>query len=104
MTLDEIKALVVAVDPHAGHYESAYQGSAAYTVWREGPTLSLMADGKHDGAIRFQIDRYTKTENDEIASAFFTALENDVRVAFQYIPDYEQDTRYIHHIFDCEGY
>lgn len=103
MTLNDIKELVIAVDPNAGHYESAYAGSAAYTVWRELRALPFMADDEHQGGISFQIDRFTKNEGDAIASAFFDALEADPRVAFQYITDYEPDTRYIHHIFDCQG-
>ena len=103
MTLADIQALVVAVDPNAGHYESAYAGSAAYTVWREYRYNSQMADGVHQGGIVFQIDRFTKAENDTIAAAFITALEANPRVSFSYLVDYEPDTRYIHHIFDCEG-
>lgn len=103
MTLDDIKALVVAVDPNAGHYESAYQGSPAYTVWFEVRALPDMGDNAHQGAIAFQIDRFTKTEGDAIASALFAALEADDRVAFSYAVDFEPDTRYIHHIFDCQG-
>lgn len=103
MTLEDIKTLVTSVDPTAGHYESAYRGGQAYTVWKEGPTLGFTADGKHQGAIKFYIDRFTKEEFDLIAPALFDALENDDRVAFTHLVDYEQDTGYIHHIFDCEG-
>ena len=103
MTLAEIQAFVVAVDSTASHYESAYAGSAAYTVWREYRYNSQMADNAHQGGIVFQIDRFTKTENDAIAAAFITALEANPRISFEYLVDYERDTRYIHHIFDCEG-
>ena len=103
MTLAEIQALVVGADPNSGHYESAYQGSAAYTVWRELRELPLMADDLHQGGWSFQIDRFTKTENDTTAAAIKAALDGEPRVAYEYIVDYEPDTRYIHHIFDCEG-
>lgn len=103
MTLSEIKALVLAVDPNAQHYDSAKKGPA-YTVWRELRPLPFMADGRHQGGIGFQIDRFTKAEDDPIASALFAALDEDPRVAFEEVIDYESDTRYIHHIFDCEGY
>lgn len=102
MTVDDIKTLVIAVDPNAAHYDSA-ERSAAYTVWRELQTLDTMADDAHQGGWSFQIDRYTKTENDTTAAALFAALEADPRVSFTYLVDYEPDTRYIHHIFDCEG-
>ena len=104
MTLSEIQALVVSADAHAGHYESAYQNSAAYTVWREYNRLGTMADDAHEAGWHFQVDRFTKTENDATAAAIYAALEADDRVAFEYLIDYEPDTRYIHHIFDCEGY
>lgn len=103
MTLSEIQALVVSVDPNAGHYESAYRDVEAYTVWFEARTLDLMGDNQHVGGIRFQIDRYTKTEGDTIAEAFEQALEARDDVAFMHITSFETDTGYIHHIFDCEG-
>ena len=102
MTLNEIKALVLAVDPAAQHYESAKKG-AAYTVWREIRPLGFAADGAHQGAVSFQIDRFTKTEGDTIAASLFSALDANDRVAVRYEVDFEPDTRYIHHIFDCEG-
>ena len=104
MTLAEIQALVVSVDTNSGHYESAYAGSDAYTVWREFRRLPEHAnDHFADEGWAFQIDRYTKTENDPIAAALFAALDADDRVAFAYQVDYEPNTGYIHHIFDCEG-
>lgn len=103
MTLNDIRALVISVDPNAGHYDSAYRGSTAYTVWREYETLDMMADDEHQGAIRFQIDRFTRIEGDAIAEAIYDALDADERVAFRHIVDYEEDERYIHHIYDCEG-
>ena len=104
MTLSEIQALVVAVDNKAGHYESASKNSTGYTVWYEYRRLALMRDDEHAEGWRFQIDRFTKVENDTVAAALFAALEADDRVAFEYRVDYEPDTRWIHHIYDCEGY
>ena len=104
MTVQEIQAFVVSVDPNAGHYESTYRGSDAYTEWHEKSTMPLMGDGVHVGGIRFQIDRYTKDENDSVAAALFEALENRDDIAFEHIVDYEgPETGYIRHIFDCEG-
>ena len=104
MTLDEIQALVVSADPDAGHYESAHTGSAAYTVWQEYRRIGIRADDAHgDEAWTFQIDRFTKNEHDDIADAIFAALDADPRVAFEQQVDFEPNTGYIHHIFDCEG-
>lgn len=104
MTVEEIKAIVVAVDAEAGHYESAYQGTEAYTVWQEINPLPIMGDNRHaTEAWAFQVDRFTKAEGDAIAAALRAALEANPRVAYGYDVDYEPDTGYIHHIFDCEG-
>lgn len=103
MTLDEIRLLVVKADKNAGHYESAFEDEN-YTVWREYEMLGTMADDGHCEGWRFQIDRFTRAEDDDIAKAIYDTLAGDDRVAFEYLVDYEKDTRYIHHIFDCEGY
>lgn len=104
MTLEEIKDLVVSLDANAGHYESAYRGSDAYTVWRETRPLPIRGDNRHAAeAWRFYIDRYTKAEDDAIAAGIRAALEENPRVACHYEVDYEHDTGYIHHIFECEG-
>lgn len=104
MTLSDIQALIVRVDPEAGHYESAYAGGAAYTVWRELHTLPILGDNTHTvEAWAFQIDRFTKAETDAVAAAFRAALDGEPGVAFEYQVDFEPDTGYIHHIFDCEG-
>ena len=104
MTVEEIKAIVVALDADAGHYESAHQGSEAYTVWRELHPLAIKGEDRHAvEAWAFQIDRFTKAEGDAIAAAMRDALDDNPRVAFRYQVDFEAETGYIHHIFDCEG-
>ena len=104
MTLDDIRALIVSADADCAHYESAYAGGEAYTVWREVRRLPAMSDDAHDEGWVFQVDRFTKAEGDAVAEAIYQALTGDERVAFSYQVDYEQDTGYIHHIFDCEGF
>lgn len=103
MTLSDIKSFVVSCDSNAGHYESAYRDRDAYTVWFEKSTLPMMGDNKHIGGIKFQIDRFTKSESDSIAAAIETALENRDDIAYEHVTSYEMDTGYIHHIYDCEG-
>lgn len=103
MTLNEIQSLVASVDANSGHYVSAHRASEAYTVWYETRLLDDMADDLHHGAIAFQIDRFTKAEHDEIAEALRAALDAEPRVFYSYLVDYERDTGYIHHIFDCEA-
>ena len=49
------------------------------------------------------MDRFTKTEDESLAESIRRALEERDNIAVDYRVDYEQDTGYIHHIFDCEG-
>lgn len=103
MTADEIKSLLVEVDPEVQRYEHDHEGADAYTVWREFGRLNLYGDDEEEGSIRFQVDRFTKEEGDEIAAALLAALEGRDDIAVDYLVDYERDTGYIHHIYDCEG-
>lgn len=103
MTLEDIRELVAAIDPTAARYESAKKNSEAYTVWNETRMLDLMREDRHEPAWAFQIHYFTKRENDPMADKIFEALEDDPRVAFEYLTDYEPDTGYIHHIFSCQG-
>lgn len=103
MTLEDIRQLIISVDAAAGHYESAYRSKDAYTVWHEKNTMEMTGDNVHLGGIMFQIDRFTKDEDDAIAAALYIALEARDDIAFEHLTDYEIDTGYIHHIFDCEG-
>lgn len=102
MTLAEIKALVVSLDPQAQRYESA-KVSEAYTVWHEYMQLGTMAGDRHTEGYAFQIDRFTKLEDDPMVATIKNGLENDDRVTYGYQVTYERDTGYIHHIFSCEA-
>ena len=103
MTISEIKTFLVSVDSTIERYESSKRDTDEYTVWYEVNPGTAFADGKHQDVIKFQVDRFTKTEDDGIAAALKTALDARDDIAFDYLVDYEQDTGYIHHIFDCEG-
>lgn len=104
MTLEEIRALVVSVDPQASHYDSAKKTGQAYTVWQEYQRTGMFADNRRpDKSWRFQIDRFTPSENDPIAAALEAALEASPFICYDYQVDYEPDTGLIHHIFDCEA-
>ena len=104
MTLSEIKALVLSADPTAERYESSRADSESYTVWREVRRLAATADDVHIEGWAFQVDRFTRDEGDPVAAAIFETLDESDRVALAYSVDYEEDTEYIHHIFDCEGF
>ena len=103
MTGSEIKAFLITVDPTIERYESSRKGSDAYTVWYETGPAAIFADGENMGVMRFQVDRFTKTEDDQTAAAIRAALDARDDITVDYLVDYESDTGYIHHIFDCEG-
>ncbi len=101
MTLESLKTLLLTVDAKITRYK--HLGSGNYTVWREYGTKPLGADNSHGEVIyRVQIDRFTKKENDTIAASMTEKLNERDDIAFQYLVDYELDTGYIHHIWDCE--
>ena len=106
MTLGEIQTQLAVIDPDIRHYFSAGTGEA-YTYWEETRRLPLTADDTHpdaDQAWRFYVHRFTKAENDTIAANLFTALGANPGIAVMHRMAYENDTGYIHHIFECEGY
>jgi hypothetical protein len=103
MTISEIKTFLVTVDSTIERYESSKRDTDAYTVWYEVNPGTAFADGKHEDVIKFQVDRFTKTEDDATAAAIKAALDARDDIAFDYLVDYENDTGYIHHIYDCEG-
>jgi hypothetical protein len=103
MTIPEIRALLVSVDPHIGMYDSEHREGEAYTRWEPVRRLETISDDMHEEAWSFQVDRFTKDDEDGIADALFAALDSDDRIGVEHLIDYEADTGYIHHIFDCEA-
>lgn len=103
MTIPEIRELVAEIDPNIRHYFSMGTGTD-YTFWEETERLPMMADNHHvEEAWRFYVHRFTKTETDPLSALIFSTLDNDPRVSVRHTVDHEDDTGYIHHIFECEG-
>jgi hypothetical protein len=103
VTLTDIRNLLVSVDPYIKHYFTD-SNADAFSYWEETRRLPMVSDDRHEQAWRFYVHRYTKAENDVVASQLFDALDQDPRIAFQYTVDFDADSGYIHHIYDCEGY
>ena len=103
MTLNEIRTMLVAVDPDIRHYFST-EKTKDYTYWEESQRLAMLSDDEHDEGWRFYVHRFTKHEYDPIAGRLFNALDADPRTTVSHTVDYEPDSGYIHHIFSCEGY
>ena len=104
MTVNEIKTMLVGVDPGVQRYDHDGAGEAdAYTVWQELTPLGLYGDGEEEGSWRIQVDRFTRTEDEATAQMLRETLEEQDDIAVEYRVDYEPDTGYIHHIFTCEA-
>ena len=106
MTLAQIQTFLAGIDPEIRHYFSAAQGDA-YTYWEESQRLPFKADDVHpagDEAWRFYVHRFTKSAGDPMASEIFDELDEHTGIAVTWTVDFEQDTGYIHHIFECEAY
>lgn len=106
MTLSEIKALLVSADPNIKHYFSN-ESSEAYSFWEETRRLGFTAEDNHpvsDQAWRFYVHRYTKIEGDPVAAVIFETLDHDPRTTVRWIVDFDNESGYIHHIYECEGY
>lgn len=102
MTLEDVRDLVLAADPAALHYRHA-RGCGPYTTWRETQRILRRADDAPELGWAFTIDRFTQQEFDPVAAAIERVLLEAEGVAYRYTVDYERDSGYIHHIFDCEG-
>lgn len=102
MTLSDIKDILVAVDPGIQHYFSMSKGN--YSYWEERNPLPFTADDRHEEAWHFYVHRYTKDHRDQIAADLFAALDGHPAIAVRYETDYDRDTGYIHHIYECEAY
>lgn len=103
MTLSDIRELLVSVDPEIRHYHST-SDAEAYTYWQETQRLPVMADDEHEEAWRFYVHRYTRVEDDEIANRLFEALDQCEDTTVRHLVDYDSESGYIHHIYECEGY
>lgn len=103
MTVEDIKNLVVSVAPEAKHYHSPKEGDS-FTVWGEYERAGQGADDRHDFGWLFEIDHYTRDEDDPIPAEIEQALIDHPGVSYTYRVGYDPKYDYIRHVFDCEGY
>ena len=104
MTIDAFVEIVKRIDPDAARYQKLRKPTdKAYTVWSDYGTGTLYANGIPAGKTKkIQVDYFTFTEDDPAALAFYRAFSEDEEITVVHNTDIETDTRYIHHIFDCE--
>lgn len=103
MTLSDIRDLLITADPAIRHYFSA-ETHRDYSYWQETRQLPIMADDCHESGWRFYVHRFTRCEDDPVAQRIMETLDADPRTTVSHQVDYEPESGYIHHIFDCEGY
>lgn len=100
MTLQEFRDLLLTADPQAVHYKS--MKNVNYTRWQEFRDKALIADSvRKEKVWKIQVDRFTKDEYDPVVDLINSALDRD-DISYEYLVDFEPETSYIHHIWDCE--
>ena len=98
--IDSFANLIITADANASRYEGPGEGN--YTVWGEfGENPLFAADEHSESAVKIQIDRYTKIEDDPVADAIKEMLDNN-SIAYEYLPGFEANTGYIRHMWICE--
>ena len=101
MTLSEIRIKLAGISPDIRHYFTS-ETQRDYTYWEETRRLPYTADNVHEEGWRFYVHRYTRDEYDTVAADIFAALDADPAIAVSHEVDYDPDSGYIHHIFECE--
>ena len=86
------------------YHNKAHKQDGAYIVWSEAPTGGLHADGKiRYRSQRIAVDYFTKTEYDGTARTIQAALEvQGFAVDDQIVPDFEEETGYMHYALTAE--
>ena len=101
MTLTEFYNLIKAVDSDISAYSGS--GTGNYTVYHPYEIGGLRADGRIvESRLKVQVDRYTRLDSDPIVESLGAALESTDDISFRHLIEFEPDTGYIHHIWDCE--
>ena len=104
MTIEDFAKIIQSIDPDAARYQKIRKHSdRAYTVWNDYATDQLMADGRAaECTKKIQIDYYTLVEDDPIAQKFYRELSKNDEITVSHLTEFDPETRYIRHIFDCE--
>jgi len=101
VTLQEFRDVLLEADPDTKHYWTKAAGN--YTTWHEYRSEALAGDDARIGTKwHIQVDRFTKLEYDPMVDVMGAALDAWVEIGYVYRVDYEIDTGYIHHTWDCE--
>ena len=103
MTIEAFAELLFSIDPNTARNDMIGQKGDAYTVFSDYSTSILYANGRPAGFLhKIQVDYFTRTEDDPVAFRFLRAFAENDEITCDYQKDFETDSRYFHHIFDCE--
>ena len=104
MTIEEFVGIVLNIDEEAARYQKLRKPTdKSYTVWSDYGTGTLYSNGVPAGKTKkIQADYSTLQEDDPKALAYFRAFSENDEITVVHTTDFEIETRYIHHIFDCE--
>lgn len=104
MTIEQFVGIVLSIDKDAARYQKLRKPTdKAYTVWSDYGTRTLYANGIPVGKTKkIQVDYYTLKEDDPVALQYYRAFSENEEITVNHLTDFEPETRYIHHIFDCE--
>lgn len=102
MTLEDIRLMLVAVDPDIKYGFSMQKG--AYSYWEAQQQLPFTADDRHEEGWRFYVHRFTRDPRDNIAERLFAALDENPATTVARTRDLDPDTGYYHIILECEGW
>lgn len=99
--LTVFKNIILQADPKATKFKGDNRNNDNYTVWSPYRIDKEMSDNTEEDIVyRIQVDRFTKIDNDPIAKLIYAKL-TEYGIPFEYQIDFEDDTQYIHHIYDC---
>lgn len=97
---DAFRDLILSVDPRATKNKGDRKEN--YTVWQPYELTGPRSNNRRRVRVwKVQVDRFTKIDNDPIAMALLDALDA-AHIPYTYLLDYEKETGYHHHIYDCE--
>jgi len=101
MTLSQLEKKLSEVVPTYHH--EADKAQVPYAVYSEYRKRNVNADNKAlDGWWRVQVDYFTKLRKDPNADRIAVMLTLE-EVSHTYARVYEPGSKYVRHIFDCDG-
>lgn len=99
MSEEQIRDMLLEADPDIDHYHSDSKGD--YTIWQEYEESNLHGDDEAQGW-KFQVERWTRQEFDPIAKKIRAVLKKYCIPNIHQV-EYDSETGYIRHLFDCEA-